>query len=479
MPVLSAVTGMRGVGKTQLAAAFSRECIAAGWRLVGWVNAQDEASVLTGLAMVADRLGIAAGGGAEDAAAGVRGWLEAGGESCLLVFDNAASLGAVRRFIPAAGKSRVVVTTTGPLADVRAGVVPVGVFSEGEGLGFLAERTGLADEVGARAVGQELGWLPLGLAQAGAVIDGQRLSYGVYLERLRSVPVQEYLAAGPGDAYPRGVAEAVLLSLDAVAGGSAPVGAACRAVMDLVSVLSPTGVSRSLLHAAAGAGVLPGCSGAAGERLADEALGRLAGGSLLSFSGDGDSVTAHRLVMRVARERAAHQGTVISLGARVCGLLESVIKSLGQPWENRALARDAVGQVIALHQHLLPYLAGSPELETRLLPLRGRVLYWLNELGDAATLAIEAGRALLADYGRVLGDTHPDTLRSRGNLAGAYYAAGRVGEAILLFEAVLADYGRVLGDTHPDTLLSRNNLSAAYQAAERSDGVQGDNAKSH
>jgi hypothetical protein len=128
---------------------------------------------------------------------------------CLLVLDNAADLGVVRRFVPAAGQSRVVVTTTESLPGMRGTAVPVGVFGEGEGLAFQAGRTGLGDVAGARAVAEELGWLPLGLAQAGAAIAGQRLSYGVYLERLRQVPVDEYLAAGLGDAYPRGVAEAV------------------------------------------------------------------------------------------------------------------------------------------------------------------------------------------------------------------------------------------------------------------------------
>jgi YD repeat-containing protein len=40
-------------------------------------------------------------------------------------------------------------------------------------------------------------------------------------------------------------------------------------------------------------------------------------------------------------------------------------------------------------------------------------------------------------------------------------------EAISLFERTFADFERVLGETHPDTLTSRNNLAYAYQAAGR------------
>ena len=65
--------------------------------------------------------------------------------------------------------------------------------------------------------------------------------------------------------------------------------------------------------------------------------------------------------------------------------------------------------------------------------------------------------------------THPDTLASRSNLASAYQNAGRLDEAIPLFERSLADCERVLGPDHPDTLACRSILASAYQDAGRLD----------
>ena len=56
--------------------------------------------------------------------------------------------------------------------------------------------------------------------QAAAVIAAQHLSYATYLERLRRLPVADLLAPEEAGEYPRGVAAAVLLSLEAVRAGT-------------------------------------------------------------------------------------------------------------------------------------------------------------------------------------------------------------------------------------------------------------------
>ena len=59
------------------------------------------------------------------------------------------------------------------------------------------------------------------------------------------------------------------------------------------------------------------------------------------------------------------------------------------------------------------------------------------------------------------GADHPNTLTARNDLASAYQTAGRLEEAITLYEQVLAESERVQGADHPNTLATRNNLASA------------------
>jgi tetratricopeptide (TPR) repeat protein len=456
---------MRGVGKTQLAAAFARAKIDAGWRLVAWVSAEESAGLLAGLTEVAGVLGLPA---ADGAAAGraVRHWLEAGGQECLLVFDNATDPVVLRPFIPAVGAARVIITSNEQSMRYLGAGVAVEVFTQAEALAFLAERTGLAEPAGAGRIAAELGFLPLALAQAAAVIAEQRLGYGTYLGRLRGLTAGELLRAEEAGQYPRGVAAAVLLALEGVrAQDGTGVGAA---VMELLAVLSPGGVRRTMIHAAAQRGVLGGGQGdGLRDDMTDRALARLAGASLLTFSVDGQALTAHRLTMRVIREQLTARGALTGTCGAAAKLLDELADSLSRSWhEDRAAVRDLVEQVVALYEASTA-CPDDAALTSSLFRLRWRAVWFLNSLGDSAGQSIGIAEPLLADQERLLGTSHPETLKTRISLASAYQFAGRAIDAITLNEQNLTDCERVLGTDHPDTLRTSNNLANAYRVAGR------------
>src|ERR1700722_9389567 len=335
-PVVRVLTGRSGVGRTQLAAAYARAKAAAAWRLVAWVNAGSAGSLLAGLAAVADAAGPAGGGpggardpgrgagggpgGASDPGLAVRAWLEADGDSCLLVFDEAEDPEELRPFLPERGTARVLITTgRSAVADLGASIA-VDVFSAEEALALLAGRTGLADEAGALALAAELGYLPLAVDQAATAIAGHYGGFGAYRRRLHALPVGDYLS-GDEDPYPPGVAETVLLSLE-LARGADQEGLGSR-TLELVAVLSAAGVGRALLGVAGEAGVLA----ADGRRVTaaelDQALDQLARRALVTFTVDGQTVIMHRLVAWVIRDELARRERLTAVCRTAASVLEA------------------------------------------------------------------------------------------------------------------------------------------------------------
>ena len=466
--VIHTTTGLQGRGATQLAAAYARAKMAAGWRMVAWVNAADTGSTQAGLAAVAEAAGLTeddSGRPVADVGLAVRHLLETDGDRCLLVFDDVADPETLSSFVPADGTAQVLIVSTRHTAPNLTAAVAADVFGADEARSFLARLTGLDDEAGAADVAAVLGHLPLALALAAPLVRGQRHGYARYLDRLQTMPAEVSLAGDDGQPYSHGVARAILLSLAAIR--AADKMGTCSRVMSILAVLSAAGVRRELLHVAGRTGVLADGGRRVPADLVDQVLEWLADQSLLTFSLDGRTVMMHRLVAQVIRDGLARRER---LGA-VCWVAASVLEAhaiavAGR--QDRPAVRRIPQQVAALLDHTAELAEGpDQELAEILLRLRSISLYHLVELSDSALQTIAVGEPLTADLERVLGSGHPDTLNASNSLAAAYLAADRVAEAISLFEQTLAALVSQLGPGHPDALTVQNNLASAYQDAGR------------
>jgi tetratricopeptide (TPR) repeat protein len=473
--VVRAVTGMRGAGKTQIAAAYARARVGEGWELVGWVNAETKGALLAGLARVAAALGVAdSDGDSLESARRLREFLQTRSGRGLLVFDNATDPDGLRQFLPATGGTQMVVTTTSRAFAVFGEAVDVSEFTRPQSVGYLRARTGLVDDDGADAVARELGDLPLGLAQAASSISGGHLSYPAYLARLRQLPVRELLGRGLGEDYPHATAAALLLSVQAAEAGD-PAGVT-GGLLRVLAALSPDGVPRGLLD-----GLPPALHR---RRLAvprprrglrrplgwevDAAVERCVTGSLLEWSVAEDAVIMHRLLGRVVRERDQASGQWAGTVTAALNLLEPLLFPEEQAWSRREDGVRLIAQVEALREADTEAGGAGRILTLRMLRARSWAVLQLRAAADVSR-AIDTGISTLADCESLLGADHPDTLTARNNLAYSYDKAGRLDQAIPLYEQALADRERVLGADHPDTLASVNNLAFAYELASRLD----------
>lgn len=188
---ITAVHGLRGVGKSTLAAAYA-ELHRGDYRATWWIRAQTEPTMRADLVALCVRLNwVGADAKEEDALAAVMERLRNEGEGLLLIYDNAIGAAALKPYLPRGGAARILVTSNAHAWRGIAEPVEIRLWPKEVGADYLIARTGREKErAAAEALSEALGGLPLAHEQAAAYCERFGIPLAEYQKRFEASPAR-------------------------------------------------------------------------------------------------------------------------------------------------------------------------------------------------------------------------------------------------------------------------------------------------
>jgi tetratricopeptide (TPR) repeat protein len=509
---ITALHGLRGVGKTTLAAAYA-ECRRGDYRATWWIRAQAETTMRADLVALGIRLDwVGADAKEEPAVDTVMERLRHEGESILLIFDNAIDADALKPYLPRGGAAKVLVTSNARAWRGVAEPVEIRLWPKEIGADYLIARTGRTSErAPAETLSEVLGGLPLAHEQSAAYCERLDISLAEYCRRFEVTPVRllDDARHAPTEYHDgRTVAKTFGLAIEE----AAKLHPAAEPLIVHAALLAPEPIPLFLFSEAREKFGEPLATALIGDGL-DEAVAALRGFALVDretivderdASIRTDAIRLHRLVREIATARRAGEARdnsrQVLIAALVavypddgfdnpaswprCGLLTPhLLASCETEMADAAMnaeRADLLGRAGG-YFHVRGTYLGTRPLKERALAIREKVLgpehpdtaaslnnlgVLLQDQGDLAGARPFYERAL-AIREKVLGPEHPDTAASLNNLGVLLQDQGELAGARPLYERALAIREKVLGPEHPDTAASLDNLAVLLH-------VQGD-----
>jgi tetratricopeptide (TPR) repeat protein len=461
---ITALHGLRGVGKTVLAAAYA-ERHRTDYRATWWIRAQSEATMCADLVALGARLGwVAPDDKEEPALAAVMERLRHEGDGILLVFDNAIDADALMPYLPRGGSARVLVTSNAHAWRSVAEPIEIRLWPKAIGADYLVARTGRTQErQTAEDLSEALGGLPLAHEQAAAYCERLGIQLAEYRRRFDAEPSRmlDTEKDAPAEYHDKlTVAKTFALAIDE----AAKLHPAAEPLIVHAALLAPEPIPLFLFAEAREKFGEPLASALAGSGI-DEAVAVLRTFALVDRQSiiderdptiSTDTIRLHRLVREIATTRRmgeAHEDMWRALVEALAIVYPQEVFNDPSTWP-RARRLDAVA--LAAVGGDSPPPNGAEQLAGDLLnALAGYKHRSIGTYGQVQSLY----RLALAIRETVLGYDHPDTATSLNNLAALLRDLGDFAAARPLFERALAIAEKAFGPDHPDTATNLNNLA--------------------
>ena len=464
-----AISGLGGVGKTQLAIEYAYR-YRAMYDVVMWVRADSHDLLVSDFLLAAELLRLPERKEQDQRVVinAVKRWFNTH-EHWLLILDNADQVEDVSGFLPAADMGHILLTTRAHATGTAAQRIVVEQMSQEEGMLFLVRRARLVKETAgleqatdalraqARSIVDEVDSLPLALDQAGAYIEETGCSLSDYLMFYQNGRERLLHMRGRGTTgHPESVMTTWSLSFEKVE-RSNPVAAA---LLRVCALLHPDAIPETMIEEGAtelgpilqaAAGNLPGLN---------EAIGELLRYSLVRRDPETKVLMIHRLIQVVLID-TMDQEEYIAWARRV---VKMVNKAFPIMLDSIPAMRYEAYLPHALVSKALVDQIGSPFLEAaQLFTKAGAYLTRRARYAEAGPLL----QCALVMYESMRESNLLEATECMNYLGWLYQEEGRYEEAEALYQRALAIAEAALGPEHAATAASLHYLADLYQEQGR------------